>query len=359
MNMVVEKKSKVENWEELWEMHNGSMFLSSVWLETLREKNKIPVYILFKQEEKIIAVAAGLERPVGEGPEKQLFFYAGIASNSNQTDILNACKKNLLVFCQQNGFSRIIFKSYDYYDIEKNTVKEFKPFKRKEFVIDLAPEKEQIINRIDRDTRRRVRKAKREGAEFKAGYSEELLEALEKLMGSTFSIRSSKGYGSYQKFTMPFLDEESIKKLLQKRAACFYYIEYQGRIVSIQFAVELACRTYGVYMGTSEQGYKLAAPSALFYETTLLFKRKGYTSYNIGAVPLGKANQGIRKFKKDLGATIIESREESTDFLLKPLSKLNILLRLKRRVNKILIPWKIKKVLLQIIDQIIGGRDKY
>jgi len=355
----VEQTFHTDNWDKLLEKYRGSLFLSTSWLESLKSRDKLPVYFLLKTGDKIKGLVAGLERPVGEGPEKQLFFYAGIASNCKQPDIINAWKKNLLEFCKQNGFHRIIFKSYDSYSIGKNTVKEFKPFKRKEFVIDLAPEKEQVIKRIDRDTRRRVRKAKREGAEFKAGYSEELLEALEKLMGNTFYIRSSKGYGSYQKFTMPFLDEEPIKKLLQKRAACFYYIEYQSRIVSIQFAVELTGKAYAVYMGTNEQGYKLAAPSVLFYETILYLKSKGCTSYNIGAVPLGETNQGIRKFKKDLGATIIESREESTDFLLKPLSKLNILLHLKRRVNKILIPWKIKKVLLQIIDQIIGGRDKY
>jgi len=303
---------------------------------------------------------AGLVRPVGKSEEKQLFFFSGIAIREKNYDLLKECKKKLLAYAKKNGYSRVIMKSYDYNNYSPASIKEFIPFDRAEFVLDLTIDEQKLIKGFNPDLRRRVRKAKRSGVNVKHSYSPGLLEVLFQLLESTQNMRVSKGYDKYNLIPMPFMNAASIKNLLEKRNAVFFYAEFNGQIIGMQFMVMTAGRAYGLLMGISPEGYKLAAPSALFYDTTIFFKNNGYTSYNMGAVPLGEKNKGIRKFKLSLGTQIIHSAEETTGFLMKPLTRLNKYIQLKRILMNIYLPWKIKKILIKTIDSFfIKGRDEY
>lgn len=359
MDTFIQKTNNTINWDNDLEYHGGSVFLSSQWLEALRSEHRNPVYFIFKAGTETKAMIAGLERPVGTGHNKQLFFFSGIATNSPDEVKLRGYKKLLLNYSRQQGYCRVIMKSYDYTNYITSKTDHYNEFKRAECVIDLKKGQKALISNIESETRRLVRKSKRQGVELKHGYSPELVDTLFELMGNTHTTRNNKGYGSYRMYTMPFLDREVILKLLEKKAARLHYAEHQGEIISMQFIVAAAGRAYGIWMGTSQKGYKLWAPSALTYQTIMDYNSMGFASLNMGGVPLGSSNNGVLKYKMNFGPAIVESSEQTTDFLLPPLTRVNTLMHIKRGIDKLHVPWPVKKAMLQIPDAIIRGRDSY
>ncbi len=358
MGINVEKVEPL-NWDEVLKTHKGSVFLSQAWLEAMRDEDRTPVYFEFREKKIIKAMVGGLERPVGNGPQKQVFFFSGIASNDSRNSFLDDCKIKFLEYAKDNSYARVIFKSYDYHRQFDPCIDKYFPFERVEYIIDIEREKEEIIEGFAKRYRRYIKKAKRLGAVFKYGYSETILDKLIQLMEITREERVSKGYGGYEIFTMPFLEKNTMLNLLNKRAATIYYIEFLEEIVSIQFVVEAAGRAYGLYMGNSFKGYEISAPSLLYYEIALSCKERHFTSYNLGGLPLGAENQGISRIKLFMGANKIKSNEEATDFLVGSVLKFNKYLRIKRFLNKKPIPWIIKKQLLRINDFFLRDMDRY
>ncbi|MFO7979077.1 MAG: hypothetical protein R6U64_10500, partial [Bacteroidales bacterium] len=135
--------------------------------------------------------------------------------------------------------------------------------------------------------------------------------------------------------------------------------EKEGQILSMSFLIILVQKAYCIWMGTNPEGYKIAAPYFLTHETLWTLKQQGFTCLNMGGVPLGRKNQGIKRFKLNIGATARECVEQSTDFLFPPACYLNHIMRLKRFVQHLLLPWAIKKSLLQALGWILRNRDRY
>lgn len=359
MNYIIEKTTDLQNWDSRLKEYKGSVFLSSSFLESLKDDNKIPVYFKFKNENQTIAVIAGFERPVGVNGSKQLFFYSGIASSDDGSEVQKSCKQLLLDYAIENSYQRVIMKSYDYNNYVPARLPQYNEFRRAECVIDLIREIDEIHKGFTKNVRRLVKRARNLGGVFKQGRSKELFEKLFELLESTKEKRVEKGYGSYTLIPTPLLNRENMFGLLQDGVANLYYIEYQGEIVCMQYNIASRCRSYVLLMGTSPKGYKISAPSLLFYEVTMRYKDKGFVSYNMGGVPIGNEHDGVRKFKMTMGADLIESSEEFTDFLLPPLIKLNKVMKLKRWLNNLSIPWRIRKPLIRLTDFFIKGRDEY
>ncbi len=352
-------KQPLSQWSEHLKQHEGSIFLSHEWLEAFKSQAGQPLYFLFYDQDSIKAVIAGLERPVGKYQKKQLFFFSGIASAGNHSGVLKECKIRLLEYARQNKYWRVVMKSYDCLRCRSAEVRDYISFKREEFVIDLTPNQHDIYQAMHPSIRGKIRKAKRNGLVLKQGDSPELLGELFLLINKTQQIRTRKGYGRYSPYSMPFLNQEIALYLLKNKLATIHYIEKGNKKLSLAFNVTMAQKAYGIWMGTSEEGYKAAAPSLLIYESLKMLKANGIIYLNLGGVPLGSKNQGIRKFKTHLGATAIDSAEQTTDFLIPPLSYLNHVLKLKRVVQDLMLPWRIKKILLQGVGLVLKDRDKY
>lgn len=352
-------KQSVAQWNEHLRRHDGSMFLSHEWLEALKSEAGQPIYFLFTDQDNIKAMIAGLERPVGNGKRRQLFFFAGIASAGNDPLLLKQCKLLLLRYARSNSYWRVIMKSYDCMRCHNAKIKDYVAFRREEFIVDLTRELQEISQAISPEARRKIRKAARAGLAFKQGHSEELLKALFQLIDSTYQIRTRKGYGKYSPYSMPFLNQEIAMHLLKQKLAIIHYVEKGGEPLSMAFTVIVAQKAYGIWMGSSQEGYKAAAPSLLIFESIKALKANGNTYLNMGGVPLGSKNQGVRKFKLSMGATPVYSSEQTTDFLMPPLSYLNHVMKLKRVVEQWRIPWKVKKILLQGFGLILKDHDKY
>jgi hypothetical protein len=360
MELKIEKALNITNWDEELKRNRGSVFLSPAWLEAFKNPQHNPIYFRFHSEGETRALLAGLERPVAGGSHKQLFFYSGIASQENSPHLISICRQKLLEYSQRMAYSRIIFKSYDYNNYVVASSEHFKGFKRAECVINLDRSRERIIQSINPDTRRRVRRAKDKNLTFGYGNSPQLLDSLFELMETTHEVRVNKGYGGYRMFTMPFLNREVILKLLEKNTATIFHISLGSQIISSQLVVGAAGRSYGIYMGSRPEAYKISAPTALIYDVVLKYKSEGYYSYNMGGVPLGEKNNGVLKYKLDFGSTLVESSELTTAFLTPALSRYNGVISLKNKLMFLpMIPWRVKKIMLKPIEAIINGKDQY
>ncbi len=360
MPVTVQKVNNSVSWDKKLGEFNGSLFMSGSWLNAVSSRERIPIFFSFILDGETVALVGGLEVLYGKRPGKFLFFYSGIASQRNNEVVYRECKMALHDYAVDNGFYRVIFKSYDYTGYIPAGLDQFNQYRRKEYYINLAGDQQAIVKGFAPDVRRRARKAAREGVGFGTSCSKEVLYKLFELLDSTKKTREIKGYGSYRSVGMPFLDRNVCEKLLEsKHARMFYAKDKNGRIIGAQLFIDHMGKAYGILMGISSEGYRKSVPSLLLYEGTMSLKSDNYDYYNIGALPAGKKNSGLKRFKESLGAVMIESSEEATDFILPSLTYLNPLMKFKRFLFRIRIPWRLKKLFLMATDTIIRGRDHY
>jgi hypothetical protein len=355
--VVIERLENSPTWDKELESFKGSIFMSSSWITVISNNERKPVYLRFIEDDKLVALAGGIELPVNKGPGKQLFFYSGIASGSTDASLVRKCKSSLYEYAKTCGYQRISMRSYDDHSYLNARVRQFRERERMEYVIYFGMDNKQFCKCFDRDLRRRVRKAKKEGAVFRESNSPELIEVLFALINETYHLRQSKGYGKYNYLYLPFFSSDAIEKLLETGQASFFYVEKDEEIMSIQLVILQGGRAYCTLMGTSMAGYREAAPSFLFYELAMTLKDMGYYYMNIGGVPRGKRQTGLKKFKDSLGAAIVKSAEAQTDFISFPLSYFNPLLELKRFIRLKPVPGKIRMPFLFFIDLIVQKRD--
>jgi len=205
-----------------------------------------------------------------------------------------------------------------------------------------------------------VRKACELGMVLRKSQSVEMLDNLLSLIDQTYNRRQCKGYGEYEHFYLPFFSAEEMKKLVVKGRGCFYYTMIDDEILSNGFIFCYMNKAYALYAGTSARGYSTYSPSFLFYNVICELKDEGYSYLNVGGVQQDERNRGLKQFKDKLGAQIITSSEECSNFLTPPLKYLNPLLDLKHYLLEIkVLPWRLKKSVIFVIDKIIRKRDCY
>ncbi len=332
--------------------------MTSAWLSAISKNDRKPVYLKFIQGDKLVAVTGGIEVFFQSTQYKQLLFYSGIASNSADHSLTNRCKEALYYYAREEDYKRITLKSYDNQSYVPVKTRNFRETQRLEYVFDLQKNKDTIIKSFDNDLRRRVRKAKGEGVIFRKSSSPELTEHLFKLIDETNKIRQSKGYSNYYIPFLPFFNRLVIDELIKNANATYYFAEREKEILSIQLVFTWGKRAYGILMGTSNEGYKVGAPSLIFYEISCTLKDQDYLYYNIGGVPRSIKHIGVRKFKDTLGAIKVKSAEEVTNFINPPRSFLNPLLYLKWFLeDPRVLPWQIKKPIIHSIDRRLKKRD--
>ena len=357
MDLDVICLEKPEGWDAELKQFKGSLFLSQTFLESIPSKSGIPVYFKILKDNKTIALLSGLSRPINHF--RQLFFYAGFAGSFNDPENLKECKSALIRFARDNSIARLTFRSYDDTSFIEAQIKELIiARKRAEFVFDLTKTKDDITQGFDRDLRRVIRNSIKNKIVFKQSFSFDLFDHLINLIDRTHEIRVSKGYSGYNAFVIPFIDKNVIKNLLETRSATFFYLKEGNEILSMQFTIMSSGRAYGMLMGTSKTGYKLGAPSRLFYDIIMYLKEKDFYSYNIGGVPDGPKNLGLRNFKESMGPLIFQSREENSDFLISSLSQYNLIMQFKRKIMDMPLPYLVKKVLRKILNFLVKNPDQ-
>ena len=351
MNISVRRIEKFTEWDMLSEGFHGSVFISRAWLECIANEVRKPFLLQFFHKNERIAVLGGIEAPLKTPGRKHLICYAGLFFKEQDTTLIYNCKTALHTYARENNYYRITLKSYDHHGYWFVPHKKFFTYHRMEYILDLSKGKENLIQNFDPDFRRRVRKAEREGAVFKQSYAAALVDSLFDLLDKTQQTRKAKGYDNYTYLFLPLFDKPEVEKLVKRKAARFFYVEYLSKIVCIQLIIAHQGKAYGILMGTDPMGYKLGAPSFIFQKGIEALCNEGFLYYNLGGVQPGKNHGGLKQFKDSLGAEIMQSVEETTHFIKYPFSLLNPALGLKRFLQHAkFIPWKIKKPIIRLAD---------
>lgn len=359
--VIIKNEEKTEHWDKEVLDFRGGLFMMRAWLKCISNDDVIPVFFKFFKGVKTVALAAGIDIKMGKGKSRQLFFYTGIAFESSDPLLSSECKKALYRYAFKNGYYRITLRSYDNHTYIPLKVNGFKKKRgRAEYIFRLHRDKEHLIKSFSKKVRRRARKAKENGAVLQNSYNPDLTDTLFKFIEHTYHIRQSKGYGAYSWLFLPFFSRNEIKRLVASRHAAFYYTRLDNRILSINLLLTYNNMAYGILMGTSPEGYAKGSPSFHYFELVKTLKDKGYRYYNLGGAQSGPQHRGLKKFKDSLGSDKIYSAEEFTNFINKPLCFLNPLLEIKWFILHLgFTPWKLKKVIIDLIDLVIKNRDRY
>ncbi len=359
--VIIERIENSDYWDDVLESFQGGIFMTTAWITAMSNNEREPVYLRFIRDDKPLAFLGGLEIHLKNGPGRQLFFYSGIATNLPDPAFIRRCKIALYNYAKKKGYQRISIRSYDHQSFVPTRITQFKlRKKRKEYVFRLNRNDDSIINGFSRSVRQRARKVKREGAVLKKGHSPELIEKLFSLINETSDLRRSKGYGAYAYLFLPFCTRTEIESLVRDKHASIYYTELHGEILTIELFLEYKNKACGILMGTSMKGYKIGSPSFHYFEIVKLLKDKGFLYYNVGGVPRSNKHHGLQEFKGRLGAEVIDSAEEVTNFMTPALGYLNLFLRLKRFLHVVkFLPGRIKRPLIVFADLIVQKRDQY
>ncbi len=365
MIITVVRKHHREQWDQELARYNGSLFLSRVWVESVAQshKNRQAVFLYFYFKNQLVAMLAGLDIAMRKGNGRQLLFYSGMAMLAEQRELYeSSCKTALHFYALQCGYARITLKSYDHhYYSEKPHGKERKKFQlypRTEYYFDLHRGKENILGRFKPDLRRRARKAGRKGLTFRTTQQPAMVNELINLINETYKRRNAKGYGPYEHFFLPLFHKQEMDRMLQAGAARFFVAEEDGRPLSIQFVFAYEGKAYGIFMGTHPKGYKHNAPAFLYYKGVEYLCDEGFSYYNLGGIQTN--HRGLKMFKNSLGASRMESCEETSRFLQYPYKLWNPILKTMEGVKKArFIPGRFKKPLLRFCGFLLNGQHKY
>jgi hypothetical protein len=358
--ITIREVSDTNHWDNDLELFEGSIFISRPWLNCITDENIKPVFLEFYNEHNRVGLLAGVDAPVRNHFSRQLFFYSGIALAKEGNLQIQSCKKALVAYAKKKKFSRITLKSYDHQGTKHPSLAEFNSYDRMEYIFDLRNGSQKVTDQFDPDFRRRVRKAEKSGLIFRKSFSPELIDTLFKLQNETLHTRKSKGYGNYSFLFLPYFDRVQIRKLLESRTACFFYAELDQKILSIQYNFNYKNRTYGIFMGSEREGYRLGAPSFLFQKAVEDLATNGCKFFNLGGVQRSKSHAGLKKFKDSMHPGIFHSTEETTNFIGFPLKIYNPVMNLKNMLeNAPIIPWRLRKPIIRVSEWILKGRNKY
>jgi Acetyltransferase (GNAT) domain len=171
---------------------------------------------------------------------------------------------------------------------------------RCEFYLDLSRPIEDIWKAFRGSRRTDIRKARKLGVETKAEHTVEVLEELIKLQK-----------GSYQRHGVDYVTDGhycAAKRMLIESGRTVLLASYRGGVMLNAALFGLfGGRAHYLNAGSSAEGNRRCGPSHLIWTMIEVLKARGYSSLDLGGVPLRPGEpedeNGLYNFKRDFGAT--------------------------------------------------------
>ena len=306
MQINIVEETNLNNWENYLKEFSSTFFLSSPFLEALRDKRLIPLYLRFECEGKNVGLLSGLSiLPIKSFLRKiysPLFFYSGPLVIGNDKELINRCMSELFEYAVQKKYSHLMVESRDYtYDINFEN-KLFNKLKREAYIIDLKDEWESIKKKMRPFVPRQVRKAERHELTFHESNSDQIVDEVIKLMKKTKSVRLSKGYIDYNYFYIPYLNKMTLKKMVNNKAVRGFYVQLKDKIISAQLIAAYNKRAYALFVGTDDEAYKLGASNFIYFNIIKQLKAEDYEYFNIGGIAKDSSYSNMFFAKTSLGA---------------------------------------------------------
>jgi Acetyltransferase (GNAT) domain len=179
---------------------------------------------------------------------------------------------------------------------------QYEPASRGEFYLDLSRDVEELWARMKGMRRTNVRKANRLGVETR---QETSLAALERLYGFVRESLQRRGVA----WRAPEGQAELVKDLLLDPGRALLAVSYwDGEPINAALFGLFAGKAYYLSGGSSLVGNSKYGPAHLFWTAVETLKAGGFTSLNLGGVPLAADepdSQGLFSFKQDFGADLV------------------------------------------------------
>ena len=333
-NMQINAFSQFSSWQTDLTSFDYSLFSIPEWIESFDDKKNYPVYFDFVHDGETVGKMAGLILENNTPIRRKLFFHAGPALKKGVSEQYHVgCLQALISYARHHHMGRICMLSYDFKSQIK-TDKDFFVYPRYEYVIPLSGSKEEVAGAISSEVKRRYRKAVEGGFSIQEVNTPEMIEALIGLMQTTKHVRTMKGYSEYNPFYIPHFNKAVLMKLLLKNALRVFVASQDNQIYGIDAVMVKDLKAYGLLMGFTEKGYRFAMPSFINYYIIMKLKSEGFGYLNMGGISMDLTHQGLRLFKKSLGAVPCISTFGETNYLSFPLRLLNPLLNARRLMNE-------------------------
>jgi lipid II:glycine glycyltransferase (peptidoglycan interpeptide bridge formation enzyme) len=332
LNITLELVSSGLTWSQNLAEFNFSLFVTGEWIESFADDNKQPVYFNFYYLNEIVAKISGLIISFDRYRVKKLYFFSGPAMKTNDSSLYQACVKSLITFARDHRMNRIIIRSYDYSTLIEEPIPGLKISNREEFVLDLNPDKDTLVNNMGKKVVKNYRKALNMGYSFNYSNSGVILDKLIELLEATQQFRTGKGYHKYAYLYFQYMTRQSLEKLIKSGAIMFYYAEKDGTIDCINLVMMKDGRAYGLLSGATPESYKYGVPSFVKYSLINHLKDLHFSCLNLGGTPKDHTHDGISTYKLTLGCKAVRKSGFSTNYLFLPYSMMNPILNLGRKL---------------------------
>lgn len=305
LGLEVREESRLREWEGLLRSFGATPFFAPSWLECFRTRHRTPVYLRFVSNGTTIGLAAGLRNEPSNPLLKKffriLFFYSGPVVVDADQGLARDCLEKLIGYASANKYTHIKLESWDSPCALNFDGLAFKPSTRREYVLDLRPSLAELRKNM-KNRMRDVRAAESNGLTFHEGGSPEILDDLMSLLEETKSVRLAKNYQNYSYFYISYLDQDALHRLFKNGILKAFYVKKQDDVLSVTVDAVHHRRAYGLFVGTSQAGYKLKANAFIQFKTIEKFKNEGIEFYNFGGVPSDSSAKGLVFFKTSFGA---------------------------------------------------------
>lgn len=306
MQIDTTEETDINKWENYLGELSGNYFLSAPFLEAFSDKRLIPFYLRFESGGKIIGLAAGLRvlpvKPLLQKIYSPVFLFSGAVVPPDNSDLIKECVSGLLNYVVEQNHSHLMVGWRDYFHEINLNHKLFTKIRREEYVIDLRDNWDVIRKRMRNFLPTLVRRAIKNGVTFHESFSPRIVDDLIVLMKKTKSVRLSKGYDNYNYFYIPYLNEVTLRKLVENKVVKGYYALQQDKIICMLLVTVYSQKAYALFIGADESAYKVGGLYFVYFNTIKQLKTEGFEYLNIGGVIRDISGEKLIYAKTSLGA---------------------------------------------------------
>ena len=293
-------------WDRLTAELDASALISTRWLTAVGAPERRPLCLRVVVGARTIGAIGGLivepSLPLLRRFGRRLFFYSGPALQASEAGAIPQAVGVVVDYARERGMASVDFRSWDYPCVFDPP--ESMPYRctRPEYFLDLRGDLNEINARMRPRIQEQVKQSLRAGLTFHEAGSPEAVDELMGLLEATRAIRISKGRGRYSYFFMPYLSPHALRRLIGSGLARIFYARKDTAVVSAMIAIVSGKRAIALLIGSAEEGYRLKAPTLVWFETIQALKREGVVSFNLGGVPSGSDAGGLAFYKGSFGA---------------------------------------------------------
>lgn len=293
-------------WKTFEDQFNDNPFLSGLWLKAFESRTKKPVFFAVYENNLPVAAISGLLIQSGhvffKGLTKQLYFFSGPIILDRDKISEQQFIEYLSLYARKKRIHRIYLGSYYHFSEYSVENINFNKKVREECVIDLTEDLAQIEKNMKRQQRRLIVKAGEMNLDFSETSDIEALQQLATGMQMVKDRKEEKGHKTYNPFYMNYLNVKELRNLVISGIGHIYQISEGDEVLCSVFVVEYKQKAFVIYWGATQAGYKKGVSVYLFWKIINKYVTSHIHSLNMGGLPKDSSREGIKAFKKSLGA---------------------------------------------------------